>query len=75
MFAALAYNTVGDTSKAMEHAEKALEAGLVNNGHGSGEEGDESEMRGCWGGRKDIGEEEMRIDLGWRYTDWELEDL
>ena len=49
MFAALAYNAVGDTGKAREHAEKALEAGLVNNGHGSGEEGDESEMRGLLG--------------------------
>ena len=47
--AALACNTVGDTTKAREHAEKALEAGLVNNGHGSGEEGDESEMRGLLG--------------------------
>jgi hypothetical protein len=40
MFAALAYNAVGDLRKAREQAEKALEAGLVNDGHG----GDESEM-------------------------------
>ena len=44
MFAALAYNAVGNVSMAREHAAKALEAGLVNNGHGSGE-GDESEMK------------------------------
>jgi hypothetical protein len=45
MFAALAYNAVGETGKAREHAEKALEAGLVNNGHVNGEAGDESEMK------------------------------
>lgn len=45
MFAALAYNAVGDTNMAREHAEKALEAGLVNNGHVNGERGDEGEMK------------------------------
>jgi hypothetical protein len=45
MFAALAYNAIGDTNMGRKHAEKALEAGLVNNGHISGEQGDESEMK------------------------------
>jgi hypothetical protein len=49
IFAALAYNAVGETGKAREHAEKALEAGLVNNGHVNGEAGDESEMKSLLG--------------------------
>ncbi|KAG0646390.1 N-lysine methyltransferase SMYD2 [Hyphodiscus hymeniophilus] len=45
MFAALAYNAVGDTAMAKEHAEGALVAGLVNNGHANGEAADENEMK------------------------------
>jgi hypothetical protein len=32
MFAALAYNAVGDTSRAKKHARLAIEAGMVNSG-------------------------------------------
>jgi hypothetical protein len=49
MFAALAYNAVGDTNMARSHAEKALEAGLVNNGHGGEGDGDRGEMRSLLG--------------------------
>lgn len=37
MLAALAFNGLGDTSMAREHAEKALEAGLVSSGNGADE--------------------------------------
>jgi len=42
MFAALAYNAVGDTHMAKAHAEQALKSGLVNNALG---DRDEDEMK------------------------------
>ena len=45
MFAALAYNAVGDMNKAREHAEMAIKAGLVNGGRPNGEAADKSERR------------------------------
>jgi hypothetical protein len=42
MFAALTYNAVGDISRAKRHARLALQAGMVSNGSGGG---DEEEMR------------------------------
>jgi len=45
MFAALAHNAVGDVSRAKRHARLALQAGMVSNGSGRGDEDDMRSLR------------------------------